>query len=312
MIKKCYLCDVIPVIAGLVIFAEGSYIFSLAGSAVVEGIGGILKSTVQLAALQLLVLGLIVLVSSVFLLFDVSGKVKSILLRKILRVSVIPLGLIITIEAVILAFMGGKTTMDGFGTIEAYIVAGFAAQLFFLGMAIMISAILQKRELGLKKLLVYGGGSAIASAGLVIIGVAAWTLIEGFGWVLGQTIDLVGVQLFLLGMSIVIISLILDRTTKLRIPIPTLRYIAALLVAVEGLILISFATKLNIDGIGWIGSGAIVLSGFGLTLLGLFTLFVTGLGVQKPSPRLGRITMASVLMLTLLLPVAAFTVGQVF
>ena len=310
--KKGYLCEIIPVIAGLVILAEGSFILSFAGPAVIEGIGGILKSTVQFGGLQLLILGLVVLVFSAFLLYDRSVKAKRMLLRKISRIAVILMGSIVMVEGIVLAFMGGKTTIDGFGTFEAYIVTGFATQLFFLGMAIMVPAILQKKEVGLRKLLVYGGGTTAASAGLIIIGVAAGTFIEGIGGVLARTVELAGEQLFLLGLAIVVISLLMDLTNKFRMPLSTLRYLAALAVVIEGLVLISLATPIIIQGIGGITSRTMILSGFGLTLIGLFTLFATGLRTQRLSPRLRRTTVASVLMLTLLIPIAALTFGQVF
>jgi len=310
--KKGYLCEIIPIIAGLIIRAEGIFIFLFAGPAVIDGIGGILESTVQFAGLQLLVLGLIVLVGSEFILFDKSSESRRVSLRKFLRIVVVLIGLLVMVEGVVLALMGSRTVIEGFGTLEAYIVAGFAAQLFFLGLAIMIPAILQKRDVGFRKLLVYGGGAAIASAGLVVIGVAAITFIEGIGSIMAGTVELAGIQLFILGLAIVVLSLLMDLTDRFRLPISTVRYLAAILVTIDGLALISIATPIDIQGIGGITSRTIILSGFGLTLIGLFTLFVTGLRTQRLPPMISRTTMVSVLLLTLLIPMAAFTFGQVF
>jgi hypothetical protein len=310
--KNGYLCKIIPIYAGLIIIAEGSFIFSVAGPAVIDGLGGIMKSTVQLGGLQLLFIGLITLASSIYILYFLSERGRIGLLRRVLRFVVASTGLVVAVEGVVLAFMAGKTTIDGFGTSEVYIVAGFAAQLFFLGMAIMIPAILQKKEIGLRKLLVYGGGTAVSSAGLIIIGDATFTIIQGIGGILTQQIELAGEQLFFLGLAIVVLSLLLDLTNKFRLPLTTLRYLATFMVTVEGLVLIAFATPINIEGIGWIASRVIILSGFGLAMIGLFTLFATGLKTQKLPPRLRKMTMGSVIMLALLLPVAALTIGKIF
>ncbi len=310
--KKVDLGKIIPLIAGLVILVEGSFIFSFAGPASIEGIGGIMKSTVLLGGLQLLILGLIAFVCSVLLLFDRSKRIRETRFHSISRVVIILIGLIVIVEGVVLAFMGGKTTIDGLGTFEAYIVAGFAAQLFFTGIAILIPTILQEREIGMQKLLAYAGGAATASTGLVIIGVAADTVIQGIGGIMARTVELAGDQLFILGLAIVMLTFILDYTDKFVPLLSTLRYLVALVVVIEGLMLISAATPIDIQGIGGITSRTVFISGFGLTLIGLFTLFATGLRVQRISPRLRRTTVASVFMLTLLIPIAALTFGQVF
>jgi hypothetical protein len=310
--RKGTLCQTIPLLAGLVVIIEGFLISSLAGYAVIDGIGGVLGSTVFLAGLQLLSLGVLAFIIPFILTFFGHAGRKGNLLQTILNVVTILVGFVVAAEGAVLAFISAKTTIDGFGTLEAYLVAVIAAQLFFLGMAIAVPTILQKKEVGLKKLLVYGGGAAVASSGLVIIGVAAYTFVQGIGGVLSNTVELAGVQLFLIGLAIVILTLLMEFTERLRFYFSSLRYLAAFVVTVEGLVLISFATPIIITGIGGIMSRTMVLSGLGLTLLGLFTLFATGLRSQKLSNRLRRITIASVFALTLLLPMAALTIGHAF
>jgi hypothetical protein len=310
--KYGYLCKIIPAIAGLIIIIEGSLIFSFAGRATIDGIGSVMKSTVQLGGLQLMIIGLLTLAGSTFILYFISERGRIGLIRRILRIVVAAMGLVVVAEGIVLAFMGSKTIIEGYGTLEAYIVAVFAAQLFFLGMAILIPAILQKNEIGLIKLMVYAGGSATASAGLSVIGVAASTYIGGIGWILPRTVEIAGGQLFLLGIVIVLISLLMDMITKFRAVLSILRYFVTFVVVIEGLVLISLATQVDIEGIGWITSRTLILSGFALTLTGLFTLFVTGLRTQRVTPRLRRMTIASVFMLTLLIPMAALTFGHIF
>ena len=308
--KKWRLCEIVPLIAGLVILAEGSFIYSFAGPAVIDGIGGILKSTVQLGGLQLWIIGVVTVTCSILLLYNIFNRYKTGLIRKVLRIVLVAAGLVVIVEGVVLAFMGGKTTITGYGTIEAYTVAAFAAQLFFLGVSITIPAMLG--NVGWRTLLIYGSGAGIASAGLVVIGVAAPTIIEGIGGVLAQTVEIAGIQLLILGLAIVVLSLVMNLTNKLRMPLSIMRYIIVLLVAIEGLVLIAFATPIDIQGIGGITARTLILSGFGLTLIGLFTLFATGLRSQGIPLRLRRVTISSVLLLALMIPVAALTYGQVF
>jgi hypothetical protein len=312
MMKTGYLCKIVPLISGLIVLAEGLYIFSIAGDATIDGIGFIEKSTIQLWGLLLLVFGLMILLFSVFKLFDRSSDGKMVLLRKISSVVIISLGFILASEGATIAYLGGRIIIQGYGAIEVFLFAAFSAQLFFLGTMVMLPALLGSKRIGLTKLLMYIGGALISTSGIYIVGRTADVIVEGFGRIDAQSIGLIGSQLFLLGVAFILFNLFLDMTSKLRIPLSILRYIALFIVTVEGLLLISLAAPIEIPGMGTVVARTIILAGFCLTLIGLFTLFLTGLRDQKLPLKLRRMTFTSVLLLTLLLPIAAFTVGNVF
>ncbi len=171
----------------------------LEGAAIAAGARGVVLSdasgtgldqgTVMLLGLQLLVLGAVALlaISVSYGLFKLDKRLSKVLDlhdKMPLIFSWLPavVGAIIAIEGIAVAFMAAPMNVEGIGGVRSMWLAGFAAQLFFLGAGLITLHLFRERE-SFHLMVRKGLFLVIASGGLVIIGLARQANIEGMGGV---------------------------------------------------------------------------------------------------------------------------------
>ena len=225
--------------------------------------------------------------------------------------SIAGFGLIIALEGAFFAFSPDRNNLTGMTNRAPYTVAVFCASLFFTGMAVFISSLMTTERFSITKALAYGGGIAVAAEGLVIVGVAERTLIHSIGWVMGSTIQLLGIQLLLLGLAFVVLTLIVDEMERMGKLGRMLRYLCAVMIAVEGIGLASLATSIDISGIGNILGRTVVIAGVQLAVLGIFILALSGLSTNPQNRRMRKLAFLSALFLALLVPMAILSAGKI-
>ncbi len=286
----------VGVAAGVALMIEGAILASLNGSSISSLVyalilfGGLAAGSLASAALMPKKLG------------------------RYLRVPALiaaPIGAAISVIAIDLAFASDRAARSGMQGQPVYIVAIFIAMVFFAAMALFIACAMSETRLRATKLLAYGGGTAAAAEGLVVIGIAAPTFIQGIGGVLGTTIQLLGIQLFLVALAFVVLSIVADWVHR-GAPIWSLaRSAFAALIVLEGVALTVLATPVDVQGIGGMLETTVMLAGLQLAVLGVFTLAMCGLSANPDSPRTRKLAILAAVFLAFLVPMAVLTAGKV-
>ncbi|MBM3299062.1 MAG: hypothetical protein FJY85_03810, partial [Deltaproteobacteria bacterium] len=128
------LVEILGYIAGIVITAEGAIVTAYAAPVTVTGIGGIMGSTVFIAGIQLLILGLLTMGSWFLKDREVRWERINGIIRRFLPAAAFILGAVVAIEGAIVAVNAGRTIWEGIGGIMEQTVALAGAQLFCLGL----------------------------------------------------------------------------------------------------------------------------------------------------------------------------------
>ncbi|NYT12035.1 MAG: hypothetical protein GKC03_05715 [Methanomassiliicoccales archaeon] len=163
------------------------------------------------------------------------------------------------------------------GHIRNFWIAAAAAQLFVLGMMIVlgwISRNMDEVKTGWARIVAYTFGSIIAAQGLFVMAAAVPLEIENIGVVTAGTISLFGLQLFVLSIIIVIIwgfkdKILFGKKLFSHWLVLDLPILLAEIVAIEGILIIIFAAPINPDilGIEWLGKWVMVALGAQLFFL---------------------------------------------
>jgi len=258
------------------IAAQGLWVIGAAVPVEIEGIGGVMASTVSLFGLQLFILGLVTAAIWGF-------KDKVLFGRKlfshwfILDLALL-LAEIIAIEGLILIAFAAPINPDipGIGELGKWVVVVAGSQLFLLATVCVISWFwIEKRAWQSKPVSVLGVmiGAVLATEGIFIMGVAAPIVVESIGGMLASTVTLAGIQLLVIGLILVAFWLLKDRTvfgrdlTSNRI-ISLGPVILGAVVTVEGLILVAYASPVELDGVGGMRAAWMTLAGIQLFLMG--------------------------------------------
>lgn len=189
-------------LAAFMITSEGLIFVTLAGKADLQGIGGISKSTVELAGMQLAALGFI---SLALLRLAIFGPViiKDRRIALLIALTTLVCAVIISAEGVVLALVGGSISIEGFGTLPAYAVGILAAQVFFLGMVIALARMQLAKPFNWPMVVNQGASVAVAADGLIVICITIPTAHHSFARILGTTVDMAGIELFVLGCGLI-------------------------------------------------------------------------------------------------------------
>ena len=304
--------QLLAIFAALVVVIEGTIIIAFAGSAEIQGIGGILKSTVTLAGEQLLAFGIVPMVLMSLDLLGISDRWKKRRLKTLLAVLIILSGVAVAVEGVALAFVAGSITVVGLGTFTAFLVGLFAAQLFFFGMIIFLARLQARNPFSLAKIVNQAAAVTIAAEGLIVVCIAAPTEIKGIGGILARTVEWAGEALFILGIVLIITIVwraLFKHLGKLMELVST---IFGIIVITGGLTLASLATVVNIKDVGGFQASTIMLAGLQLTILGIICTFT---GSSKKVTQWNRVrwmALRTAFAGILLIPIVVLTVGKVF
>jgi hypothetical protein len=300
------------IFAASVIVIEGAIIIAFAGSAEIQGIGGILKSTVTLAGAQLLALGIVPMVLMALDLLGISDRWKKRWLKTLLAVLIILSGVAVAVEGVALAFVAGSIKVEGVGTFPTYLVGLFAAQLFFLGMVIFLARLQARNPFSLTKIVNQAAAVSVAAEGLIVVCIAAPTEIKGIGGILARTVEWAGMALLLLGIILIVTIVWRALFKRLGKPMELVSTLIGLTVIMGGLALASLATVVSIKDVGGFQASTLMIAGLQLAILGIICTLTGSSKKVTQWNRVRWIAVRGAFVGLLLIPVAVLTVGKVF
>ena len=289
----CLLACVVAVLVGILLVATQN-----SGQAVLVGA-------------QIAIIGIIATAVALFATLASERRVNRRNLRLALVGIVAACGLVIALEGAIFAFSSDMASITGISGQPVCTLAIFCAALFFIGMAIFVSSLMIMKKARITSVLTYGGGVAAAAEGLVVVGIAALTNVQGLGLVSGPFIRLLGIQLLLVGLAFVVLSLIVDLLKRAVRACDLLRYLCAAMIAIEGVVLAALATPIDVTGIGGMVESIVLVGGLQLAVLGLFTLSMYGLSMDPQNRRMRKLALLSALFLALLVPMAILSAGKI-
>ena len=270
---------IVAYISSSLIASGGLWVMGSAVNIEIEGIGTVMASTVSLFGLQLFILGLIIAIIWGF-------KDKILFGRKFFShwlVLDIPLLLaeIIAIQGIILVAFAAPIDPDiiGVGLMGKWMVVLAGCMLFLVSTICAVCWFWMERDAWQSKPVSVIGtmiGVVLVTEGIFIMGVAAPIVVESIGGMLASTITLAGAQLLIIGVLLLGFWLLKDRTI-LGKDITSNRLISigpvvlGAIVAVEGLLLVAYASPVELEGVGGIRAAWMTLAGMQLFLIGGIT-----------------------------------------
>jgi hypothetical protein len=292
------------------LMAEGLIATGIASNVRIEGIGTVLERTVQLAGLQLFLLG-----TSSFILWTVvydpsiCSRIKKILSERLTFLIAITLGAIVAIEGVVAAMMAAPVVFDEVGGVRKLFVVAGCVQLFILGLAVPVLWKLRQRPMAKKflpELICPLALVLLASEGVAAIGLAAIVQIDGIGGVMERTFLLAGWQLLILSMMSLVVFLVKDgnlngswiKRTASFIPVIVLGTIG-----LEGVIATMLSANIMIDGIGSVREQYVLFGGLQMGILAIAALISWAMS-EGFSTRLKAISTGMAAFAALMLPIA--------
>jgi hypothetical protein len=305
-----WLVDVMGSLIAALLMAEGLIATGIASNVRIEGIGTVLERTVQLAGLQLFLLG-----TSSFILWTVvydpsiCSRIKKILSERLTFLIAITLGAIVAIEGVVAAMMAAPVVFDEVGGVRKLFVVAGCVQLFILGLAVPVLWKLRQRPMAKKflpELICPLALVLLASEGVAAIGLAAIVQIDGIGGVMERTFLLAGWQLLILSMMSLVVFLVKDgnlngswiKRTASFIPVIVLGTIG-----LEGVIATMLSANIMIDGIGSVREQYVLFGGLQMGILAIMALISWAMS-EGFTTRLKAISTGTAAFVALLLPIA--------
>jgi len=301
---------------GAVLSVEGLFISIFLGPIQIKGLGEFSRYTVILAGVQLLILGLLILLSWILREKGIRLKGDGILGKRSFDLIMFIAGIVVVAEGFAIVVLAGPGIVSGIGGVMEQTVVLFGAQLFMLGLLALLTWIMRDKKFRSGWTLGYLAGMAMAIEGLISVGVAAPTTIEGMSVISASTVALVGAQLFIIGLLVVLIWMLKDNGVLLKKRLVEkwklfdyALLITGVVVAIEGLMVIALAGQTVIQDIGVILKYTATL--FGLQLFGLGIMAITSLAMGKGKmtgapDRFKQLAFLCVLFLLLMLPPAYF------
>jgi hypothetical protein len=300
-------------LAGLAIAIEGLVIIAYAAPIDIEGIGSIMEQTVILGGVQLFILGFLLVIAWLLKDQDLTIRNRKILGRKWIHLIAILLGAVVAVEGIVLVLYAGPTVIEGIGGVLEQTVVLAGAQLFGLGVLASVTWALREEPLlrvKIGKIIAILLGICIAAEGLIIVGLASPSVVEGIGGMLERTMLYAGIQLLVLGLLVVFAWVLKDRGLLVRKVIAwnsvmdLLIFVLGIVVAVEGLFVMDHAARTVVGSIGGMLGGTIMLGGVQLFALGFLQILMLGFpnimnqGIQT------RVNLLGMLFLILMIPAA--------
>jgi hypothetical protein len=313
-LKLPNLVSILGLVVGAVIAVEGILVMAYAAPVTIEGIGSIMERTVLLGGAQLLVLGILVMTTWLLKDRDLKWKAGSKLIKRIVPFLGLALGAIIALEGVVVAVYAGATMWEGIGGIMEQTVALAGAQLFALGLFTTSLWLLKKETrivTRLAELVAIVAAIGVAAEGLIVMGVAAPTVVEGIGGIMQSTVFNAGASLFVLGLIGVAAWILRDMKpavlSKSRIFVaiePYLILAVCIAVAFEALFVMNHATATTIQSIGGIMASTIMLGGAQLLVLAILQILILGMPFVADNRTRAKTALLASLFLILLVPAA--------
>jgi len=267
------------ILLGWAITFEGFFALSLANEASIDGIGTILASTFQLAAIQLAAMG--VFISAMWALKMVfPEKEKPIVIRLLNVLTYLAMGLV-AIEGIVVAAFAGNIVITDFGGVGKKWIVLVGAQLFIIG--ILSLRLWRLRNVKPENWLTDSFGqiaaALIAMEGLVAYGIAGTTRVIGVTGFQESTIATGGLLLIALGSFIFILwTMAQDPWLAPRLPKLLNGWPAMLVITVLGGLISAgcvaatfFVGPVAVEGVGRVTKIVVVVGVSQLFALGLVT-----------------------------------------
>lgn len=302
--------DLLGSLAAVLLVLEGLTAMGIAGQTAIEDFGGIREGTFYLAGMQLSLLGALLFIIWTFLPRSSPGsRTRRFLSERWSSVMVMVLGTLVALEGLAASTMAGRVVIADIGSIsKIYVVTG-CAQLFVLGLAAPLlwklrDAPADRRSLmDLLNIIVM---TVLAFEGILAIGLAAQTYIDGLGTILERTFLLAGAQLLvlsLLGLTAFFVqgSPILDKLGNRAfssLPVAVLTTIG-----LEGLAVTLLASNMNISDFGGIRERYVLLGGVQMVLLSTTALLLWVRSRRIP-PVYMKVAISAAIFLVLMIPIA--------
>lgn len=261
---------------GSIIAAQGLFVMAAAVPVEIEDIGVVTAGTISLFGLQLFVLSIIIVVIWGF-------KDKTLFGKKLFShwlVLDLPILLaeVVAIEGILVVVFAAPINPDilGIEWLGKWVMVALGVQLFFL---VTICAIawfwLENGPWESKPVTVIGTiiGALLVTEGMFIMGVAAPIIVDSIGGMLARTVTLAGAQLLIIGAIVLFFWLLKDSTifkrniTSNRV-VSLAPLILGAIVAVEGLVLVGYASPVYLEGVGHIRAAWMTLAGIQLFIVG--------------------------------------------
>ncbi|KAF5057197.1 hypothetical protein DSECCO2_359390 [anaerobic digester metagenome] len=188
------------ILLGWAIAFEGFFALSLANTANIDGIGGIMASTFRLAAIQLILLG--VFISAVWAFRMAFPDLEKPLIVRMFNILTYVAMAMVALEGVAVVLMAGDVSITGFGGVGKRWIALVGGQLFAIGvLSLRLWRLRSTTPVNwLADLLGSLAAAMLMVEGLVAIGIAGNATIQGFGTILGSTMRDAGIGLFVIGL----------------------------------------------------------------------------------------------------------------
>ena len=301
---------------GAILSVEGLFISIYLGPIQIKGAGEFPRYTVILAGVQLFILGLLVLLSWILREKGIRLKGNYTLGKRSFDLIMLLAGIVVVAEGFAIVVLAGPGIVGGIGGVMEQTVVLFGAQLFMLGLLALLTWNMRDKKFRFNWTIGYLAGMAMATEGLIFVGVAAPTTVEGMGGIVASTIALVGAQLLIIGLLVMLTWTLKDRRILLKNRLVTkwklfdyALLIAGVVVAIEGLMVIALAGQTVVQDIGVVLKHTATLFGIQLFGLGILAIASLALGKRKMTGAPGRfrqLTFHFVLFLLLMLPTAYF------
>ncbi len=258
-------------LAALVMAMEGVLVLAYGRAVTIEGLTTLSSFTVMVGGLGLLVFSLVALV---FIANDAIYVDKGPLPRGLMDLFIGLGGIIIMVMGLFVTTNADNVSIEGLEGVRQPLVALFGSQLFCLG---LISSMiwLTNGSFAFRNWVYCSIGTVIALVlllqGMTILSSAAASTIGGFT---AKTMFLGGTQLTLLAFLVLIGWMPLLKSIKSgRRPwYSYLMYLICALVAVEGLVVVFYASPISIDGFGWVRKSYVSLWGSLLAVSGVASM----------------------------------------
>lgn len=261
---------------GSIIAAQGLFVMAAAVTVEIEGIGSVTAGTISLFGLQLFVISILIAIVWGFKDQTLFGK-KPFSHWLVLDLPIL-LAEIVAIEGILIIVFAEPINPDilGIDWLGKWVMVALGAQLFFL---VTICAIawfwLENGPWQSKPVTVIGAiiGALLVTEGMFIMGVAAPIIVDSIGGMLASTVTLAGTQLLIIGAILLFFWLLKDSTiikkniTSNRV-ISLAPLIIGAIVALEGLVLVGYASPVYLEGVGHIRAAWMTLAGIQLFIVG--------------------------------------------
>ncbi|MCX6651496.1 MAG: hypothetical protein NT131_07575 [Methanomassiliicoccales archaeon] len=274
-----WLMDSLGSFVASLLMAEGLIIIGMAAYTKIKGLGGVLEQTVYNAGVQLFLIGALIFILWIIVQDPWFGqRISKILAERKVFLIVVVLSCIIAIEGVLASTWSGDITIEDVGGIRKMFIVAGCAQLFALGALTPLLWKLRLRKLNLNFLPELFSPLAmvvLATEGVVAMGLAASTRIDGIGGIKESTFFLAGEQLLILSLIGLLAFLLKDssilrkRSRRIVISLPI---ISLGIVGLEGIAATVLAAQMWITDFSSVREQYVLLVGLQMAIISVIAL----------------------------------------